>query len=114
MRAKTIPALYRKFEAAVAAMHAVRKHESKFNRAVDRATAIADELIATPAASIDEMLLKIRLAGWRAGIPHKTLDELDRWKFPCTSIGDGGETLVALRKDPRRLKAGKLGLPRAG
>jgi hypothetical protein len=110
---QTVTQLYGRFVRAHATMSAdnspsrklpAKLKQSAFDRKVARCAALAAAIEEAPAFSIAEMLLKIKVAGWDIGIPHKTLDDLDNWQ-PDGFIASGGEcfALASLRDDLRRL-----------
>jgi hypothetical protein len=79
-------------------------YEKAFDRALDRCSRIADQIILAPANSIPEMLLKIRVAIWSEDA--QPLEKLDAWK--PHGLWEGGHSmhaLVTLRDDLRRMVA---------
>jgi hypothetical protein len=103
---KSISNLYADFEKAHAAYQTLpTEPEKPFERAVDKCGRIAWRIVKAPANNLDEMLIKIRIAGWAAGAPHKRLDQLDRWMPNGACTGEEFAALVSLREDLHRLKA---------
>ena len=106
-QARSISDLYKDLERAVTTTLAIpsdREYEPMNNRAVRKCCLIAKKLARTRAASIDEMLLKIKVAGWSAGAKFN-LEDCDRWTPREIGVeGDEFDVLVSLREDLRRLK----------
>jgi hypothetical protein len=102
--------LYKAFAEAVAALALVTDQDQRrWERAVDVCGKLAQRIAAAPAADVDEMLLKIRVAGWALGRPHKRLEDLDRWEPAQPPRGACGYeeqiTLASIREDLRRMQA---------
>jgi hypothetical protein len=106
----TITQLYATFEAKVAAFNAIPANTDEpgeisnpdFDKAVGRAVTAAWKIINTPAATFDDLLVKVRLGLWFVGQPP--LDQLDTC-VPSPSMATAGtEALAALREDLRRLR----------
>lgn len=98
----SITTLYQDFERAVAFYNAMPKDKDgpKFDRAVDRAARIAEKIAVQPAASVAEMLLKIRVAAWDIGdMRYEHLEDLDGWKPTRFSPGLEHQVLASLRAD---------------
>lgn len=101
--------LYGKFERAFAVMTAQKTSspaaEKAFERKVRNCSNLAWAITKAPAANIAEMLLKIKIAGWAIGVPHKNkLDNLDNWQAGgMMAPGEECYTLTSLRDDLRLL-----------
>jgi hypothetical protein len=107
--AKTITELYESFVKAHEAMQATpatlpgKLSNPAFDRAVDKCGNIAWSIVAVPASSIEEMLLKIAVVGWCAGAT-RTLKDLDRWELgQGDAYGEEHAALVSLRGDLRSI-----------
>ena len=100
----SITALYSRFEKAYTTMRAISEDDEKaFEPAVEQTCALGNRIAISRAASIEEMLLKIRVAIWASGfVKYGRLDELDHWK-PDEDCDDGYRVLVSLRQDLRTL-----------
>jgi hypothetical protein len=110
--------LYSDFEKAIAAYEAIpSSQEKRWQRADAKALDIARLIVGAAASSVDEMLLKIRVAKWTTGVRHRGLPSLDSWQ-PSGSdrYTTGGaeplEALASLTDDLQRLKIGALGAGR--
>ena len=107
---KSITALYRDFEVA----HSALQEEADTEKNVAACRKIAARIVKFPAKTIDEMLLKIRIAlrcagalrsgetlasidGWKAGEPSDHRPDYEPEQFDC---------LCSLRDDLLRLTAG--------
>jgi hypothetical protein len=107
MPKKSITALYAEFQKAHAAYWACTyprddARQKQCDAAIDKAAVIAQRIEKTPADSVDEMLIKVRLMIWDMGLrDSKNLDALHRWRpsYP-DDVG-----LASLRDDLRRLQA---------
>jgi hypothetical protein len=77
--AATIAELYARFEQAHAAYAAIADPEEKrWERALNRCNAAADRVVAAPAKTPAEILLKIRAGLWRCGeITYEQLADLE-------------------------------------
>jgi hypothetical protein len=113
-KSPSITDLYKDFAKAHAAYQAVPKPKppsvtsKEFDRAVSKCANIAARIVTAPAHSIDEMLLKIAVAGWSVGAAGGyDLATLEDWKPHAltSSNGEELEALVSLRDDLRRLQA---------
>jgi hypothetical protein len=109
---RTITQLYADFEKAVAAMEATpstsgnKLSNPAFDRATDKCANIGQTIMTTPANSIDEMLLRIRVVGWSTGIPHNgSLANLDHWDPAARGNSEEFQALASLRAELRLLKA---------
>jgi hypothetical protein len=103
-RRRSIGDLYHQFEKAHAAYNTIPVgQQMRWEPALDKAIAIAEQIADAPAETIDEMLLKIRIAGWDLGVQCKRLEDLDFWK--PRHGGAEQVVLVTLREDLRRLNA---------
>lgn len=101
----SITSLYADFERAAAAYVSIPDAEQKrWERALAKADKIAKQIVKMPAATVDEMLLKIRVTGWSVGARYKELEELDNWQPDRFTKGEEFDALVSLRGDLRRLK----------
>lgn len=108
---KSITKLYADFEHAVAKSKALPPlpkgvlTDPRFDKAVDRCSKIAWHIVKAPANDIDEMMLKIAVAGWCMGAHHKkNLSELDRWQPQKLFATEEAYALVSLRDDLRRMR----------
>lgn len=101
---ESIVALYSRFEKADATMRATPEDDEKaFEPAVEQTCALGNRIAMSRAASIEEMLLKIRVAIWAAGfVQYGRLEELDQWE-PDEDCDDGYRVLVSLRRDLQAL-----------
>lgn len=103
----SITDLYKEFETACAAARAVPPPKppsvssKAFDRAIGKCGAIADRIVIAAANSVEEMLLKIRVAGWCVDAPED-LAKLEHW-MPTGCGGEELEALVSLREDLHRL-----------
>jgi hypothetical protein len=112
----TITQLYKDFERAYAAyvradsIYLANQHvegtEARWSLALGRCNRIAERILKAPSQNSDEMLLKIRVAGWRAGFAAAPA-AVDKWK-PTRRRYPGEEgfaylALASLRDDVRRL-----------
>jgi hypothetical protein len=112
---QTVTQLYASFQRAHAAYRAVVDHEGagqrEYDVALNKAARLALKIAGTPANSIAEALLKIRVALWDVGSRYQDLADLDTWR-PGTDVLSSSEcehhALVSLRDDLARLAAGKL------
>lgn len=117
---KAITKLYAEFELAHRDMQAIPpvksvKDDTKpFERAVDRCSRIAWKIVKAPARTLNEMLIKIRIAGWCAGAmkPNYQLADLDDWQPTPLCNSEELHALVTLREDIREI--GSLGLTSIG
>jgi hypothetical protein len=117
MARKTVTQIYRSFEDAYTAMQSMPPSngqpqdaaERAFKRSVQKVSALAWRIVKAPANSIDEMLLKIRVAGWSMGAERgATLAALDNWQPEQRAIiGNTAEAfaLASIREDLRALTA---------
>jgi hypothetical protein len=100
---RSVTLLYKDFEAAWATLQAIPSTDEKhFDQASNKCAAIADRIVRADARSIDEMLIKIRVALWDAGVGSKTLAELDQWNASGIHPVVGAarlDCLVSLRND---------------
>ncbi|HEY7245042.1 MAG TPA: hypothetical protein VH678_14300 [Xanthobacteraceae bacterium] len=107
MRKTTVADLYRRFEAAHAAMMAVPSPDKKAYRyRVSRCYRLAERICVTPATTLDEMVLKTKAGIFSSrGADH--LAELDKLKgkIAALSVGDELTCLASLRDDLQRMKA---------
>lgn len=112
----SITVLYKDFEKAHAAAQAIPSPKppsissKEFDRATVKCGRIAERIVTAHANNIDEMLLKIRVAGWCAGAPftHK-LERLSDWKPDGKLLrGEEFDTLVSLRDDLQTLQTAHL------
>ncbi len=113
--AKTVTQLYADLVPAHAAHEAARKTCNKADSedlergflAWSKFTAIGERLLRTPAVSIEEMLLQIRvtLALKANGLAFKSLSDLDSWDDFEDLDDDAVLTLRYLRDGLRRLSA---------
>jgi hypothetical protein len=78
--------------------------ENAFDRAVERCGDIAWIIIKAPANSIDEMLLKIAVAGWCANNATGDLAKLESWTPNRLNEREEIYALVSLREDLHRLR----------
>jgi hypothetical protein len=80
-------------------------NEKAFERAVTKAGRIAEQIVSASAITVDEMLLKILVAGWCGNaLP---LAKLKNWKPDDLCMpGEEFEALASLREDLRRLCRG--------
>lgn len=83
-----------------------KAEEEHWSRALGRCNKIAERILEAPSQNRDEMLLKIRVAGWRAGVASPP-SAMDKWK-PTRRRYPGEEfhaylALATLRDDIRRL-----------
>jgi hypothetical protein len=111
---KSITALYRDFEAAHSAAQQAR--EAKQEVAIGKCRKIAGELVKLPAESIDEMILKIRVALRCAGALRagESLASIDGWK--AGKVGDHRpdyepeefDCLCSLRDDLLRMQVDRV------
>jgi hypothetical protein len=105
----SITRLYAHFEKAVASCAAFPKndgspgHDARFGKTVDVATRIGNRIIATPATSIDEMLLRIRVVGWCEGICDD-LASLDNWSANRLHDTEALHALISLRAELRAIR----------
>jgi hypothetical protein len=104
MPKKTITDLVLDFETAIAAIDAQPYPRSgtkkkQFDAAINKASELASRIVTMPAASIDEMLLKIRVAGWASG----ALPPLHNWRSTGFIKTEALDCLVSLREDLRRM-----------
>jgi hypothetical protein len=101
---ESITALYSRFEKADSTMRAISEDdEETFEPAVEQTCALGNRIAVSRAASIEEMLLKIRVAIWAAGfVRYGRLEELDQWE-PDEDCDDGYRVLVSLRRDLQAL-----------
>ena len=107
----SITDLYKDFAKAHAAAQAIPEPMSpsvsskEFDRAIKRCGDIAARIVKAPANGIDEMLIKIAVAGWCVG-GAADLATLEDWT-PHALVSSNGEelqALVSLRNDLRRLQ----------
>ena len=107
----SISDLYRNFEAALAAADAIPpipagQPTKPFDRAIAKCSAIADKIVQKPARTVAEMLLKIRVVGWCAGIPGALSND---WQAD-TRDTEEFHALASIRGDLRRLvREGNIG-----
>ena len=130
----SIPELYSDFECALAAARTIpdttEANRKRWERAVAKSDRIAKQIVRAPAASVNEMILKIRVVGWSVGIACKpmrdlfrkpvraddenlrhvrrSLEALDGWKPHGFTKGEEFDALVSLRHDLQRLQQGAL------
>jgi hypothetical protein len=104
-----IAQLYATFEAKVAAFNAIPADTDQpgeisnpdFDKAVERAAATAWKIINTPAPTLEDLLVKVRVGLWFVGQPP--LDQLDTY-VPSPSMATAGtEALCAVRGDLQRM-----------
>jgi hypothetical protein len=106
MPKRTITQLHTEFEKARAALDALPQwersdtDEKRYEAVLAVCTKLSERIVKTRAHSIEEMLLKIRAGGWRAG----TTEPPDRW----TDCADGNisDCLVSIRKDLQAMQSG--------
>ncbi len=101
---QSITELYAQFETAVAAAHALPEipagqSTEPFDRAIDKCSKIAWRIVKAPAQGIDEMKLKIAVAGWCMGAGDKN------WHPGGLIENEEAYALATLREDLRRLQA---------
>ena len=104
---KSVTALNREFERARGAYKAIPPNEDKpsehkrWERALDRVDKIAHGLVATPAETIEEMLIKARAVAW---VVHGyAVPDLSKW-FPRGYRGAFEvQALIALSHDLSRI-----------
>lgn len=101
---ESITALYLRFEKADTTMRASSEDDEKaFELAVEQTCAVANRIVMSRATSIEEMLLKIRIAIWAGGfVQYGRLEEVDHWE-PDEDCDDGYRVLVSLRRDLQAL-----------
>jgi hypothetical protein len=73
--------------------------EKRYEAVLNVCTKLAERIVKTRARSIEEMLLKIRAAGWVNGAS----EPLDRWSS-CADL-DIVDCLVSIRKDLQTMQA---------
>jgi hypothetical protein len=80
--------------------------QKEFERLLEKCSRIARRLVRTPAADIDEILLRLRVTAWDIGhFRYARLEDLDRWRPDRFSKGIEYEALAATRDDLVRLRA---------
>jgi hypothetical protein len=72
-----------------------------FDRAVEKCSDLAWQIVKCPADTVDEMLLKIEIAAWCAGVSQKTLPNWQADDIDSEEL----HALASLRDDLRRLPA---------
>jgi hypothetical protein len=108
----SITDLYQEFEPAHAAYRAMPDSAANkpFDRAVAKACRVADQIVKTPAKTVDEMILKLRIAVWDVGdCKYESLEELDRWTPAPSTKGAEYKAIASLQWDLQRLKVSSSG-----
>jgi hypothetical protein len=108
MSRKTITQLHTEFEKARTALGALPQwersaaDEGRYDALLDVCNKLSDRIMKARAESIEEMLLKIRAGGWRAGAS----EPLDRW----TDCPDGNiaDCVISIRKDLQAMQCAPL------
>lgn len=110
--APSITELYAQFDRKHAAMRAVppdKENEMRFARAMDACSRIARKILATPAASDAELLLKLRVGIWNtAEFTYKTLPELDHIEVPRRYPAPALALIAALQRDLTRMCSARV------
>ena len=109
MTVRSITDLYRDFEAGMASIDALSKlptpegatSNPTYEGAVSGCIDMARCIVRASAGSIDEMLIKIKVAAWC--VDAKDLAELDHWT-PGEEEGEEVYALASLRDDLLRLQ----------
>ena len=109
MTVRSITELYREFEAGMASIDALSKlptpegaaSNPTYEVAVRSCIEMAWRIVRASAGSIDEMLIKIKVAAWC--IDAKDLADLDHWT-PGEEEGEEVYALASLRDDLLRLQ----------
>jgi hypothetical protein len=115
---QSITELYAMFDAAHRAMRAIPDSESMedtaVERAVDECSRIAWKIVKARARTLDEMLLKISIAGWCASAmrPGDTLADLEHWRPREFCHDEEHYALVSLREDIRRPQGRQVRQPK--
>jgi hypothetical protein len=97
---ETITQLYAEFEQTLAALNAMPRkrdgsdaEEKRYRHLLDACNELSFLIVETRAQSVEEMLLKIAVGGWSAGIT----EPLDRWTV-CADLNIA-DCLVSIRAD---------------
>jgi len=117
----TITALYSEFEAAHIAFFSYQQEldsaqpdcnfdsswHRKFQRTVGVCNKIALRLSRTPATTLQEIMLKLRVVAWlESDIKYDTLEDLDRWRArwkPAPETEEALHILAELQEDLHRV-----------
>jgi hypothetical protein len=81
----------------------MKSGSEKHTVALDKAGVLACRIVGTPASSIEEMPLQIRVTAWSAGAKYGKLD-LDHWKPGRLHRGEEYHALATLSRDLQRLR----------